>query len=133
MLLLRNADVFAPTPLGHQSLLIGGGKVLWMGSGSELPELPAALRNQATIIDLGGRAADAHVAGLQTNKAGILHPHHGDGPRVLSLIRDALAHNELPPRVFNPTHVNRRRAMFDEAVDVAKRGCIATRRLSASR
>ena len=247
MLLLRNADVFAPTPLGHLSLLLGGGKILWMWPGPQLPELPAALRGQARIIDLEGRrlipglidghvhvtggggeagfktrvppvplsrfttagittvigllgtddvargprellatvyalreeglnacayaggyhvppatltgsvrsdlvliealigigevaisdhrssqptceellrlAADAHVAGLQTNKAGILHLHLGDGPRGLSLVREALAKSELPPRVFNPTHVNRRRALFGEALSLAKQGC----------
>ena len=247
MLLLRNADVFAPAPLGHQSLLLGGGKVLWMGPGAQLPELPAALRSQATVLDLEGRrlipglidghvhvtggggeagfktrvppvplsrfttaglttvigllgtddvargprellatvyalreeglnayactggyhvppttltgsvrsdlvliealigigevaisdhrssqptldellrlAADAHVAGLQTGKAGILHLHLGDGPRGLSLVRAALDQSELPPRVFHPTHVNRRRALFQEAVQLSKQGC----------
>jgi beta-aspartyl-dipeptidase (metallo-type) len=29
----------------------------------------------------------------------------------------------LPARVFNPTHVNRRKALFTEAVDLARRGC----------
>ena len=66
MLLLRNADVFAPAPLGHQSLLLGGGKVLWMGPGAQLPDLPAALRSQATVLDLEGRRLipgliDGHV------------------------------------------------------------------------
>jgi beta-aspartyl-dipeptidase (metallo-type) len=58
-----------------------------------------------------------------TNKAGIVHLHLGDGPRGLDLVRRALASSELPPRVFNPTHVNRRRALFAEAVELAKLGC----------
>ena len=41
----------------------------------------------------------------------------------LELVRHALAQSELPPRVFNPTHVNRRRPLFDEAVDLARAGC----------
>ena len=247
MLLISNADVYAPEHLGHRSLLTGGGKVLWMGPAGELPELPAALRTTAQTLDLEGRrlipglvdghahvtggggeagfrtrvppvpltryttagvttvigllgtddlargprellatvyslreeglnayahlggyhlppatitgsvrgdlvliepflgvgevaisdhrssqptldellrlAADAHVAGLQTGKAGILHLHLGDGPRGLSLVREALERSELPPRVFNPTHVNRRRVLFEEAVALAKRGC----------
>ena len=247
MLLIRNADVFAPRALGVQSLLLGGGKVLWIGPGRELPELPPALREQAGVVDLGGRrlipglidghvhvtggggedgfrtrvppvplsrftsagittvvgllgtddvargprellatvyalreqglnawgysggyhvppatltdsvrsdlvfvepllgigevaisdhrssqptcdellrlAAVAHVAGLMTGKAGILHLHLGDGPRGLELVRRALAESELPARVFNPTHVNRRRALFDEAVELARAGC----------
>jgi len=247
MLLIRNADVFAPRPLGLQSLLLGGGRVLWMGPPRELAELPAALRAEAQTIDLDGDrlipglidghvhvtggggeagfrtrvppqppsplshagittvigllgtddtargpgellatlyalreeglnawgyaggyhvppatltgsvrgdlvfiealigigevaisdhrssqptldellrlAADAHVAGLMTGKAGIVHLHLGDGPRGLELVRRALAESELPPGVWNPTHVNRRRALFDEAVELARRGC----------
>jgi beta-aspartyl-dipeptidase (metallo-type) len=247
MLLIRNADVFAPRPLGVSNLLLGGGKILWVGPARDLPELPAALRTTANEIDLEGRrlipglidshvhvtggggeagfstrvpsvpltrftssgvttavgllgtddvarstrgllaavyalreeglnawaytggyhvppasltggvrsdlvfiealvgigevaisdhrssqptfdeilrlAADAHVAGLMTGKAGILHLHLGDGARGLELVRRAIAETELPARVFNPTHVNRRRALFDEAVELAKKGC----------
>ncbi len=247
MLLIRNADTFAPRPLGMRNLLLGGGRILWSGASSELPELPAALRAVAETIDLEGRrlipglidghvhvtggggeagfrtrvppvpltrfttagvttvigllgtddvarttrdlvatvhalreeglnawgytggyhvppmtltgsvrgdlvfieallgvgevaisdhrssqptfeeilrlAADAHVAGLMTGKAGILHLHLGDGVRGLELVRRAIAETELPASVFNPTHVNRRRALFDEAVDLARSGC----------
>jgi beta-aspartyl-dipeptidase (metallo-type) len=248
VLLLRNADTYAPQPLGLQSLLIGGGRILWMGRGNDLPALPAALAAHTRELDLGGLrllpglidghvhvtggggeagfktrvpavplsrytlagvttvvgllgtddvtrgprdllaqvyalreeglnaygyaggyhvplttltsnvrsdlvllepllgigelaisdhrssqptfdeilrlAADAHVAGLQTHKAGILHLHLGDGPRGLDFVRRALRESELPPRVFNPTHVNRRKALFDEAVELARAGCV---------
>jgi beta-aspartyl-dipeptidase (metallo-type) len=248
VLLLRNADTYAPHPLGLQSLLIGGGRILWMGRGNELPALPAALAAHTTELDLGGLrllpglidghvhvtggggeagfktrvpavplsrytlagvttvvgllgtddvtrgprdllaqvyalreeglnaygyaggyhvplttltasvrsdlvllepllgigelaisdhrssqptfdeilrlAADAHVAGLMTGKAGILHLHLGDGPRGLEFVRRALRESELPARVFNPTHVNRRKALFAEAVELARAGCV---------
>lgn len=241
--LIRNADLYAPEPHGVQHLLLGGGKVLWIGR--EPPELPAALAVQT--IDLEGRrlipglidghvhvtggggeagfatrvpapllsrytragvtsvvgllgtddcarstrelvasihalreqglnawgysggyhlppttltgsvrgdivfvepligvgevaisdhrssqptldellklASEAHVAGLMTGKAGIVHLHLGDGTRGLELVRRALDTSELPARVFNPTHVNRRKALFEEAVDLATRGC----------
>ena len=39
MLLLCNADVHAPEALGLHHVLIGGGKILWMGT--SLPTLPA--------------------------------------------------------------------------------------------
>ena len=247
MLLIRNADVYAPQPLGVQSLLLGGEKILWLGPGQALPQLPAALAAAGEVIDLEGRrlipglidghvhvtggggeagfrtrvpavplsrfsaagvttvigllgtddvargprellatlyalreqglnawgytggyhvppatltrslrsdlvfieallgigeiaisdhrssqptldellrlASVAHVAGLMTGKAGVLHLHLGDGPRGLDLVRRALAESELPPRVFNPTHVNRRRALFAEAVELARAGC----------
>jgi beta-aspartyl-dipeptidase (metallo-type) len=247
VLLLRNAHVHAPQPLGLQSLLIGGGRILWMGPGQDLPALPAALAATTTELDLDGLrlipglidghvhvtggggeagfstrvpavpltrytragvttvvgllgtddvtrgtrgllaqiyalreegfnayglaggyhvplitltsnvrsdlvllepllgigelaisdhrssqptfdeilrlAADAHVAGLMTGKAGILHLHLGDGPRGLDFVRRALQESEIPARVFNPTHVNRRKALFAEAVDLARAGC----------
>jgi beta-aspartyl-dipeptidase (metallo-type) len=241
--LIRNADVYAPESLGRRDLLLGGGKVLWIGT--DAPDLPAAFG--AEVLDLGGRlllpglvdghvhvtggggeagfasrvpapalsrytrsgvtsvvgllgtddvargtrelvaqvnalreeglsawgyaggyhlppatltgsvrtdlvfidclvgvgelaisdhrssqptldellriASEAHVAGLMTGKAGIVHLHLGDGPRGLDLVRRALDQSELPPRVFNPTHVNRRKALFDEAIELARRGC----------
>jgi len=241
--LVRNADVYAPEALGRRDLLLGGGKVLWIGT--DAPDLPEAYG--ARVLDLGGRrllpgfidghvhvtggggeagfasrvpapmlsrytrsgvtsvlgllgtddvargtrelvaqvnalreeglsawglaggyhlppatltgsvradlafidclvgvgelaisdhrssqptldellriASETHVAGLMTGKAGIVHLHLGDGPRGLDLVRRALDDSELPPRVFNPTHVNRRKALFDEAVELARRGC----------
>ncbi|MFK8017306.1 MAG: beta-aspartyl-peptidase [Gammaproteobacteria bacterium] len=243
MKLLTNASVFAPDPIGTQHLLIGGGRILWMGS--ELPGLPQALgvetsdlagrrlipglidghahltggggesgfasrvppvplsrftcagvtsvvgvlgtddttrdtasllactrglreeglsafchtggyhlppvtltgsvrkdithldpvigvgevaisdhrSSQPTLDELLRLASEAHVAGLLTGKAGVLHLHLGDGERGLALVRDALEISELPARVFNPTHVNRRKALFAEACALAKRGC----------
>ncbi len=247
MLLLRNASVFAPRALGVQNVLLAAGRILWMGPGRELTDLPAPLRAQGRVLDLEGTrlipglidahvhvtggggeagfrtrvpplsltrftcagitsvvgllgtddvargvrellatvyalreeglnawayaggyhlppatltgdvrsdlvfieallglgeiaisdhrssqpslqellrlAAEAHVAGLMTGKAGIVHLHLGDGPRGLDLVRQALAQSEIPPRVFNPTHVNRRRALFEEACELARRGC----------
>jgi beta-aspartyl-dipeptidase (metallo-type) len=79
--------------------------------------------SQPTLDEVLRLAADAHVAGLMTGKAGVLHLHLGDGPRGLDLVRRALAGSEIPARVFNPTHVNRRKALFDEAVELARAGC----------
>lgn len=241
--LIRNAEVYAPESLGRRDLLLGGGKVLWIGA--DAPDLPATFGAQ--VLDLGGRrllpglidghvhvtggggeagfasrvpaptlsrytrggvttvvgllgtddvargtrelvahvnalreeglsawgyaggyhlppatltgsvradlvfidcligvgelaisdhrssqptldellriASEAHVAGLMTGKAGIVHLHLGDGSRGLDLVRRALDQSELPPRVFNPTHVNRRKALFEEAIALARRGC----------
>ena len=243
MLLLRNAEVYAPDALGRLHLLLGGGKVLWMGEAE--PALPAALgietvdldgarlipgfidghvhvsggggeagfatrvpapllsrytsagvttvigllgtddvargtnellshvyalreqglgawaycggyhippttltgtvrgdivfsdaligvgevaisdhrSSQPTLDELLRLASEAHVAGLMSGKAGIVHLHLGDGARGLDLVRRALDTSELPPRVFQPTHVNRKKALFEEALELAKRGC----------
>lgn len=242
--LLKNADVYAPQPLGKQHLLVGGGRILWMGS--DAIDLPVPLRKISTTIDAAGLrlvpglidghvhvtggggeagfrtrvppvpltrfttagistvvgllgtddvargpsellatlyalreeglntygyaggyhvppttltgsvrgdlvfvpaligvgevaisdhrssqptcdellriASECHVAGVMTGKAGILHLHLGDGARGLELVREALDRSELPARVFNPTHVNRKRALFEEAVELARRG-----------
>jgi len=79
--------------------------------------------SQPTLDELLRVAGDVHVGGLMSGKAGIVHLHVGDGPRGLEPIREALDRSELPPRVFNPTHVNRRKALFDEALELAARGC----------
>lgn len=78
--------------------------------------------SQPTLDELLRLASDTHVAGLMTGKAGIVHLHLGDGARGLELIDRALTQSELPARVFQPTHVNRRRALFDEALALARRG-----------
>lgn len=71
--------------------------------------------SQPTYEELIRLAADAHVAGMMTGKAGLLHLHLGDGPRGLELVRRALAETELPPRVFHPTHLNRNWKLWEEA------------------
>jgi len=78
--------------------------------------------SQPTLNEILRLAGDAHVAGMISGKAGILHLHLGDGDRGLDLVWQALAQTELPARVFNPTHVNRRDALFDEALELAQRG-----------
>jgi beta-aspartyl-dipeptidase (metallo-type) len=96
----------------HVDRIIGIGEVALSDHRSSQPTLEELLR----------LASEAHVAGLMTGKAGIVHLHLGDGPRGLGLVRDALDGSEIPARVFNPTHVNRRRALFDEALELAGRG-----------
>lgn len=79
--------------------------------------------SQPTRDELLQVAADTHVAGLMTGKAGIAHLHMGDGDRGLDLVRQCLDVSEIPPRVFHPTHVNRRQALFQEALELVGRGC----------
>ncbi len=79
--------------------------------------------SQPTLNEILRLASDAHVAGLITGKAGIVHLHLGDGERGLDLVRRALKETELPPRVFNPTHINRQKALFEESLDLARLGC----------
>jgi len=78
--------------------------------------------SQPTLDEILRVASDAHVAGMMSHKAGLVHLHLGDGERGLDLVRRALDTSELPPRVFHPTHVNRHRRLFDEAVALSARG-----------
>lgn len=79
--------------------------------------------SQPTLNELLKVASEAHVARLMTGKAGIVHLHLGDGERGLSLVREALSSAEIPARTYNPTHVNRRRELFEEACELTKQGC----------
>ena len=75
--------------------------------------------------DVTGAIKNAKAGQIQyrADKAGIVHLHVGDGPRGLELVRQALEQPELPSRVFNPTHVNRRKALLQDAMALAERGC----------
>ena len=60
--LLRNVEIYAPEPRDARHILVGGGKVLWMGR--DLPSLPASLG--VVERDFGGRRVipglvDGHV------------------------------------------------------------------------
>jgi beta-aspartyl-dipeptidase (metallo-type) len=79
--------------------------------------------SQPTFEEVVRLASEAHVAGLMTKKAGIIHFHLGDGDRKLALIERALNETEIPARVFNPTHVNRNHGLFDSACELVKTGC----------
>lgn len=79
--------------------------------------------SQMTQAELARAAGEAHVAGLMTGKAGICHLHLGDGDAGLEMVRRALAETQIPARVFNPTHCNRKVSLFAEACELARSGC----------
>ena len=79
--------------------------------------------SQPTLDEFLRIASEAHVAGLMTGKAGIVHCHMGDGERGLSMLEQAIATSEIPTRVFNPTHINRNKQLFQQAVALARHGC----------
>lgn len=80
--------------------------------------------SQPGFDELARLASEAHVAGLLSRKAGVVHLHLGDGERGLSLVRRLLDETELPPRVFHPTHVNRRKELFEEACGLSRRNLV---------
>ncbi len=78
--------------------------------------------SQPTFDEVARLASECHVGGLMSGKAGVLHLHVGDGRRGLDLLRRILDETEVPPRTLHPTHVNRRRALLEEAFALAPRG-----------
>jgi beta-aspartyl-dipeptidase (metallo-type) len=80
--------------------------------------------SQLTLDELLRIASEVQVGSMLAGKPAVLHLHLGDGERGLELVRRALAESELPAPLFNPTHVNRQAPLFDEALDLAERGCV---------
>ena len=78
--------------------------------------------SQPTFDEFLRIASDAYVAGLMTGKAGIVHLHMGDGERGLNMVRQTLETSEIPARTFNPTHVNRKVELFEEALELVGHG-----------
>ncbi len=79
--------------------------------------------SQPTLDEILKLAGEAQVGGLMTGKAGVLHLHLGDGKRGLDLVRQALETGEVPARCYHPTHINRQRALFEEACQLTQNGC----------
>jgi len=102
----------ARSDIVHIECIIGVGELAISDHRSSQPQFEEIIRV----------ASDAHVAGLMTGKAGIVHLHLGDGERGLSMIDRAIKETEIPARVFNPTHVNRKKDLFAEACDLSRQG-----------
>jgi beta-aspartyl-dipeptidase (metallo-type) len=79
--------------------------------------------SQPTIEEFLRVASDAYVAGIMSNKAGVVHCHMGSGERGFSMLHDALDSAEIPARVYHPTHINREQWLFEAAPKLAHRGC----------
>jgi beta-aspartyl-dipeptidase (metallo-type) len=67
-------------------------------------------------------SSNTYLGGLLGDKAGIVHFHLGDGKSRLSLLNQVLDNTDLPIKMFLPTHVNRNKELFNEAVDYTLKG-----------
>lgn len=63
--------------------------------------------------------SDVRVGAMLAGKRGICHFHIGDGKRGLEPLRRLLSETEIPAVQVIPTHVNRNRALLEEAADYA--------------
>lgn len=75
-----------------------------------------------TVEELGRIAAMARVGGMIGGKPGVVHLHMGDGAEGLKPIFKVLDNTSIPPAQFVPSHVNRKKALFNEAISFMDRG-----------
>lgn len=78
--------------------------------------------SQPTYENFAALAADARVAGLLSNKAGIVHVHLGDGKRKFQYLLKLIEETEIPMSQIVPTHCNRSEDLFEDAIRYAKMG-----------
>lgn len=68
--------------------------------------------------------AEARVGGMLSGKAGIVNMHLGDGEDGLKMLYEITKNGEIPKTQIIPTHVNRNKRLFKEAIEWAKQGGI---------
>jgi beta-aspartyl-dipeptidase (metallo-type) len=78
--------------------------------------------SQPSVQELARIASDAHVGGILTNKAGVVHFHVGDGKLGLQPLRQLLDDYEIAPTTLYPTHVERNERLMREAIALTLRG-----------
>jgi beta-aspartyl-dipeptidase (metallo-type) len=75
-----------------------------------------------TQAELGRLAAEAHVGALYGQKAGTIIFHVGEGKGGLQPLRELLEESDLPIAQMLPTHVNRTRMLWEDALAFARQG-----------
>jgi len=65
---------------------------------------------------------EAMTGGMLGKKAGVVHLHVGDGKDGLSPLTDLLETTDFPVSMFVPTHLNRNKALFEQAVKYHENG-----------
>jgi beta-aspartyl-dipeptidase (metallo-type) len=78
--------------------------------------------SQPTYEEFARLAGETRRGGILSGKAGLVNIHIGDGKRGLAYLRRLLAEEELPPKQFLPTHINRNPALFEEGIAYALAG-----------
>jgi beta-aspartyl-dipeptidase (metallo-type) len=78
--------------------------------------------SQPSFEEIARLAAECRVGGMLGAKAGILHLHLGDGKRRLEFLFRLIRETEIPPTQVIPTHVNRNKELFAEALRFALAG-----------
>ncbi|BFL72902.1 beta-aspartyl-peptidase [Anaerococcus nagyae] len=66
--------------------------------------------------------SEARIAGMISGKSGHVTIHMGDGKFYFEQINDALKYSNIPITTFRPTHVNRNKELYGEAIKFATNG-----------
>jgi len=69
-------------------------------------------------------ASDARVAGMLSQKPGLVIIHVGGAKERLDMIIKIVKETDIPVKHFCPTHVNRNKEIFEQAMEFAKMGGI---------
>ncbi len=77
-----------------------------------------------TRDELAKLAHEAVTGGMLGKKAGVVHLHVGDGKAGLSPLLDLLEVTDFPVSMFIPTHLNRNKNLFEQAVNYHDNGGI---------
>lgn len=75
-----------------------------------------------TVDEIARVGSDTKVAGMFSNKAGIVTLHVGNGKGGLEPLFDVLEDTEIPIFVFRPTHMNRNEMVLKHSFEFAKMG-----------
>ncbi len=67
-------------------------------------------------------ATDARRGGLLAGKPGYVTIHMGSGKDMLNPLFYALDHSDIPVRIFQPTHMGRTDELFEQGLELMKRG-----------
>jgi len=77
-----------------------------------------------TAVELDTLVRKVRLGAMLGGKAGVVHFHLGDGPGAFDLLGEIVASGEIPSAQLQPTHVNRTRAVFDQAKVWAQNGLV---------
>lgn len=72
--------------------------------------------SQPTFDEVARLASECRVGGMLGGKAGVLHVHLGDGKRKLDFLFRLIGETEIPGTQIVPTHANRNRELFEDAL-----------------
>jgi beta-aspartyl-dipeptidase (metallo-type) len=98
--------------IAYVDKVVGAGEVAISDYRSSHPTLEM-LRELSWEVKLGGMIG---------GKAGILHLHVGDGKKGLHPLTDLIEESNFPMGMFVPTHLNRNKKLFEDAMRFGQKG-----------